>query len=68
MSNGMGWQVRRLPGLGSVDWGLVFRSLYRAGYEGDCIIEHEDRGFEGTDALLKRGFAIARDVLRPYCH
>ena len=29
MSNGMGWQVRRLPGLGSVDWGLIFRSLYR---------------------------------------
>jgi sugar phosphate isomerase/epimerase len=68
MSNGMGWQVRRLPGLGSVDWSLVFRSLYRAGYEGDCIIEHEDRGFEGTDELLKRGFIIARDVLRPYCH
>ncbi len=68
MSNGMGWQVRRLPGLGSVDWGVVFRSLYRAGYDGPCIIEHEDRGFEGTDELLKRGFTIARDVLRPYCH
>ncbi len=68
ISQGMGWQVRRLPGLGSVDWGLVFSALYRAGYEGDCIIEHEDRGFEGTDELLKRGFVIARDVLRPYCH
>ncbi|HSM32724.1 MAG TPA: sugar phosphate isomerase/epimerase [Anaerolineae bacterium] len=68
MSNGMGWQVRRLPGLGSVDWGLVFSGLYRAGYEGECIIEHEDRGFEGSDELLKRGFTIARDVLRPYCH
>jgi len=68
MSTGMGWQVRRLPGLGSVDWGLVFSRLYRAGYQGDCIIEHEDRGFEGSDDLLKRGFIIARDVLRPYCH
>lgn len=68
MSQGMGWQIRRLPGLGSVDWSLVFSSLYRAGYQGDCIIEHEDRGFEGTDELLKRGFLIARDVLQPYCH
>ncbi len=67
MSNGMGWQIRRLPGLGSVDWALIFSRLYRAGYQGDCIIEHEDRGFEGTDELLKRGFLIARNTLRPYC-
>ena len=45
----------------------VFSELYRAGYEGDCIIEHEDRRFEGTDEKVKQGFLIARDVLRPYC-
>jgi sugar phosphate isomerase/epimerase len=68
LSAGMGWQVPRLPGLGDVDWGIVFRALYRAGYDGHCIIEHEDRGFEGTDELVKRGFLIARDTLRPWCH
>ena len=41
-------------------------ALYRAGYDGDVIIEHEDRDFEGTDALVKRGFLIARDTLRPF--
>ncbi len=66
LSAGIGWQVPRLPGLGDVDWSLIFRSLYRAGYAGDCIIEHEDRDFEGADALVKRGFMIARDVLLPY--
>jgi sugar phosphate isomerase/epimerase len=66
MSMAMGWQIRRLPGLGEVDWRVVFSELYRAGYQGDCIIEHEDRGFEGTDELLKRGFLLARDILRPY--
>jgi len=65
-SMGMGWQVPRLPGLGDVDWSVVFSELYRQGYEGDCIIEHEDRNFEKTDELVKRGFLIARDVLRPY--
>jgi sugar phosphate isomerase/epimerase len=50
-----------------VDWGVVHGELYRAGYEGDCIIEHEDRRFEGTDEAVKQGFLIARDVLRPYC-
>ena len=68
MSMGMGWQVPRIPGLGEVDWGVVHGELYRAGYEGDCIIEHEDRRFEGTDAKVKQGFLIARDVLRPLCH
>jgi sugar phosphate isomerase/epimerase len=68
MSMGMGWQIPRLPGLGDVDWNVVFRDLYRAGFAGDCIIEHEDRGFEGSDELVKRGFLIARDVLRPWCH
>ena len=65
-SAGIGWQIPRVPGLGDVDWGTVFRALYRVGYEGDCIIEHEDRKFEGTDELVKRGFLLARNVLRPY--
>ena len=66
MSSGIGWQVPRLPGLGEANWSEIFAALYRAGYDGDIIIEHEDRDFEGTDALVKRGFLIARDILRPY--
>ena len=66
LSAGIGWQVPRLPGLGDVDWARFHADLYRAGYNGDVIIEHEDRGFEKTDVLVKRGFLLARDVLRPY--
>jgi len=66
-SLGIGWQIPRIPGLGEVDWPAVFSELYRSGYEGDCIIEHEDRRFEGSDEKVKQGFLIARDVLRPYC-
>jgi sugar phosphate isomerase/epimerase len=66
LSGGIGWQVPRLPGLGEVDWRVFFSSLYRAGYDGDIIIEHEDRGFEGTVDLVQRGFLIARDTLRPW--
>jgi sugar phosphate isomerase/epimerase len=65
-SMGMGWQVPRLPGLGDVEWGPLFSALWRAGYDGDVIIEHEDRDFEKTDELVKRGFLLARDVLQPY--
>jgi sugar phosphate isomerase/epimerase len=66
MSSGMGWQIPRLPGLGDAPWAEIFSNLYRVGYDGDCIIEHEDRRFEATDALIKRGFLLARNILRPY--
>jgi sugar phosphate isomerase/epimerase len=66
MSAGMGWQIPRMPGLGEVDWSATFSGLYRAGYDGPVIIEHEDRRFEGTDEKVKRGFLLARDVLAPY--
>jgi sugar phosphate isomerase/epimerase len=66
LSAGMGWQIPRMPGLGEVDWSVIFSGLYRAGYDGPVIIEHEDRKFEGSDEAIKRGFMLARDVLRPF--
>ena len=66
LSAGMGWQVPRMPGLGEVDWSGFFSGLYRVGYDGPVIIEHEDRRFEGDDESIKRGFRLARDVLQPY--
>jgi sugar phosphate isomerase/epimerase len=66
LSAGMGWQIPRMPGLGEVDWSQFFAGLYRVGYDGPVIIEHEDRNFEGSDAKIKRGFMLARDVLRPF--
>jgi sugar phosphate isomerase/epimerase len=66
ISAGMGWQVPRMPGLGDVNWNTIFSGLYRAGYDGPVVIEHEDRRFEGSDEAVKRGFLLARDVLRPF--
>jgi sugar phosphate isomerase/epimerase len=68
LSGGMGWQVPRLPGLGEVRWDRFLAALYATGYDHVVSIEHEDRTFEGTEELVKRGFLIARDVLRPYLH
>jgi sugar phosphate isomerase/epimerase len=66
LSQGMGWQVPRLPGLGDVDWGKFISALYRVGYDYVISIEHEDRAFEESEELVKRGFLLSRDVLRPY--
>jgi sugar phosphate isomerase/epimerase len=68
ISLGMGWQVPRLPGLGEVRWDRFVAALYCAGYDYVVSIEHEDRSFEGTEELVKRGFLIARDTLRPLIH
>jgi sugar phosphate isomerase/epimerase len=68
VSMGMGWQVPRLPGLGEVRWDRFIAALYRAGYDYVVSIEHEDRSFEGTEELVRRGFLIARDALRPLLH
>ena len=65
MSLGMGWQVPRLPGLGEVQWNRFIAALIRAGYDGAVSVEHEDRSFEGDLDLVKRGFLLARNTLRP---
>jgi sugar phosphate isomerase/epimerase len=68
LSQGMGWQVPRLPGLGDMDWKKFFAALTAARYDGVVSIEHEDRVFEGDEELVKRGFYLSRDILKPYFH
>ena len=65
MSAGVGWQVPRLPGLGEIRWDRFIAALYRAGYDYAVVVEHEDRGFEGSDEKVKAGFCIARDAVGP---
>jgi sugar phosphate isomerase/epimerase len=65
MSLGVGWQVPRLPGLGEVRWDRFMGALYASGYDWVVSVEHEDRKFEGDLDLVKRGFLLARNTLRP---
>jgi sugar phosphate isomerase/epimerase len=65
LSQGMGWQVPRLPGLGDVDWAKFCAALKSVGYDDVVSIEHEDRNYEGDEELVKRGFYLSRDVLKP---
>jgi sugar phosphate isomerase/epimerase len=67
-SQGMGWQIPRLPGLGDIQWNKFIAALYAAGYDHVISVEHEDRNFEGSEEVVKRGFLIARDALRPLIH
>jgi sugar phosphate isomerase/epimerase len=64
-SGGIGWQVPRLPGLGEVDWSRFVATLIAVGYDSVLSVEHEDRRFEGDEELVKRGFLLARNALKP---
>ena len=64
----MGCQVPRLPGLGEMDWGKFIAALTAVGYDYVVRIEHEDHAFEGDDELVKRGFYLSRDVLKPFIY
>jgi len=66
LSQGMGWQVPRLPGRGDVNWQKFFAALTDVGYDYIVSIEHEDREYEGDEELVKRGFYLSRDALKPY--
>jgi sugar phosphate isomerase/epimerase len=63
---GVNWAVPRLPGLGEVRWNAWFAALYAIGYDWVVSIEHEDRAFEKTEDLVKRGFYLTRDFLKPF--
>ncbi len=65
LSAGIGWQVPRLPGLGEVRFDRFVAALYAVGYDHVVSVEHEDRHFEGEEELVKRGFVLARNTLRP---
>ena len=65
LSQGMGWQIPRLPGLGDVDWAKFIGALKSVGYDYVVSIEHEDRNYEGDEELVKKGFYLSRDVLKP---
>jgi sugar phosphate isomerase/epimerase len=42
LSQGMGWQIPRLPGLGDMDWPRFISALYGASY--DYVLSEESRG------------------------
>jgi len=63
---GFRWQIPRLPGQGLINWRVLMANLYPAGYDFVLCVEHEDHNWEGTEELVKRGFAMAKQHLTPF--
>ena len=59
-----GWWRPCLPGLGQIDWPLVFDALAAGGYDGDLAVEHLDAAFKGE--RWEEGLDLALKTLRPF--
>ena len=53
----------RIPGFGELDWPEFFSKLFEIGYDGGCVIEHEDEVFSDDD--FDEGLRLGINFLRP---
>ncbi len=56
----------KLPGLGDVDWGKYVSALTDIGYNGNSVIEVEDKAFEGSIDDAKRAVVLSARYLRNF--
>ena len=66
LGEGAGYWRARMPGLGQVKFGDMFKALRNAGYEGVVSIEHEDMQYEGSEAKVKEGLLLGRAFLEKF--
>lgn len=60
------YHAPKLPGLGDIEWGKVFRALTDIGYKGCAVIEVEDRSFEDTLEDRLNSIRLSRDFSRQF--
>ena len=60
------WHAPKLPGLGDINFGAFCGALNDIGYEGCACIEIEDRAFEGSESLVKRGIEQSYRYMTQY--
>ena len=60
------WHSPKLPGLGGVDFGAFCSALYDIRYRGPACIEVEDKAFEGSPGLVKKGIEQSYRYMRQF--
>ncbi len=59
-----GWWAYKIPGLGTVDWKALFRTLKKHGFSGAINIEHEDGAYLANDDKIKEGLLLGLKTLK----
>lgn len=66
MATPLEYHTPKLPGLGDVDWGKFCSILTGIGYDGDVVVEVEDRAYEGSMATRIAAIRQVRSFIRRY--
>lgn len=56
----------KIPGLGDVQWDKFVSALTDIGYDGYCVIEVEDRAFEGTDEKIRNSLTLSKRYMEQF--
>ena len=56
----------KIPGLGDVDWGAFVSALNDIRFEGDAVIEVEDKAFEGSREDILKSIRLSKRYLDNY--
>ena len=56
----------KIPGLGDVDWGAYVSALNDIRYNGDAVIEVEDKAFEGSNEDILNSIRLAKRYLNNF--
>ena len=56
----------KIPGLGDVDWGAFVSALGDIRYDGDAVIEVEDKAFEGSREDILKSIRLSKRYLDNY--
>lgn len=66
LANPLEYHTPRLPGRGDIDWGRYFETLKSIGWDGQVVVEVEDKDYEATLDDRKRALTETRAYLRTW--
>lgn len=65
MAYPLNFMAPKLPGLGDIDWARFCSTLYDIKFAGSACVEVEDRNFEESNDMIRKGIALAyRNISR----
>lgn len=56
----------KIPGLGDVRWDKFVSALTDVGYDGYCVLEIEDRAFEGSDEKIRDSLMLSKRYMEQF--
>lgn len=62
------YMTPKIPGFGDIDWKEFFDKLKSVGYSGHCVLEIEDREFEGSMDSIIKSIVLSINHVTPYVY